>query len=222
MKEDKKLLLELYISNLRKSAVIIDKIIPVVKTFDGKVYNARFQNKINELLKEDKITLKAEDFDYKHCELELCFYQNRTVYTEENYSFDKEGTPKHRQVHYLPDCYDRIRICYIWTDYNSWDTSKNTRFHERNESYFWIDENYNTRINSSAIVENLTEHKEDLLKQAGDLEDALKVKEGFTECKIQAWEDAVKDLQKKAQELNSAIPSVVRDIFEIKSWANWQ
>ena len=118
MKEEKTMLLKLYVSNLRKSAELIDKIIPVVKTFDGTKYK--------------------------------------------------------------------------------------------------------TRINAEAIVQNMTENKADLIKKAEDLEDSLIVKPGFNECKIEAWINAVEDLHKKASELNDAIPSAIKDIFEIKSWASWR
>ena len=226
MKEEKTMLLKLYASNLRKSAELIDQIIPVVKSFDGKCYNARFQNKINEVLTVGKepiqqIKMYVEDFDYKRCTFELSFFKFREVYTEENYSFDEPGAKKHRQVHYLPNCYDTVTICNLWTDYNTWDSSKNKKFDDRNDSYFWIDSNYNTRINAEAIVQNMTEHKKSLIKKAEELEDSLTVKPGFNECKIEAWIEAVEDLHKKASELNNAIPSVIKDIFEIKSCASW-
>ena len=221
MKEEKTMLLRLYVSNLKKSAELIDKIIPVVKTFDGKCYNARLQNKINEVLAEglEPIPQIKTYVDYTRCTFELSLF--REVYTEENYSFDEPGAKKHRQVHYLPQCYDKVTICYLWTDYNSWDSSKNKKFHDRNDSYFWIDSNYNTRINAEAIVQNMTEQKASLIKKAEELEDSLTVKPGFNECKIEAWINAVEDLHKKASELNNSIPSVIKDMFEIKSYASW-
>ena len=216
MKEEKTMLLKLYVSNLRKSAELIDKIIPVVKTFDGKCYNAKFQHKINEVLTEglelkQQIKMYVKDFDYSRCVFELSFFMFRKVYTE-----------KHRQVHYLPQCYDKVTICHLWTDYNTWDSSKNKKFKDRNESYFWIDSNYKTRINAEAIVQNMAENKADLIKKAEDLEDSLTVKPGFNECKIEAWINAVEDLHKKASELDEAIPSAIKAIFEIKSWASWR
>ena len=221
MKEEKTMLLRLYASNLRKSAELIDKIIPVVKTFDGKCYNARLQNKINEVLTEglEPIPYIKIYVDYTRCTFELSLF--REVYTEENYSFGEPGAKKHRRVHYLPQCYDKVTICHLWTDYNSWDSSKNKKFHDRNDSYFWIDSNYNTRINAEAIVQNMTEQKASLIKKAEELEDSLTVKPGFNECKIEAWINAVEDLHKKASELNNAIPSVIKDMFEIKSYASW-
>ena len=226
MKKEKTLLLELYISNLRKSAELIDKIIPVVKTFDGKCYNARFQNKINEVLTAglepiQQIKMSVESFDYKRCTFELSFFMFREIYTEENYSFDEPGAKKHKQVHYLPHYYDKITICHLWTDYNAYDSSKNKKYNDRNDSYFWIDSNGNTRINAEAIIQNMTEQKASLIKKAEELEDSLIVKPGFNECKIEAWINAVEDLHQKASELNNVIPSVIKDIFEIKSWASW-
>lgn len=227
MKEEKTMLLKLYVSNLRKSAELIDNIIPVVKTFDGKCYNARFQHKINEVLTEglelkQQVKMFVKDFDYARCVFELSFFMFRKVYTEKNYSFDEPGAEKHRQVHYLPQGYDKVTICHLLTDYNTWDSSKNKKFKDRNDSYFWIDSKYKTRINAEAIVQNMTENKADLIKKAEDLEDSLIVKPGFNECKIEAWINAVEDLHKKASELNDAIPSAIKDIFEIKSWASWR
>lgn len=220
MKTEKTLLLELYISNLRKSAELIDKIIPVVKTFDGKVYNARFQNKINDVLisglePNKQIKMHVDDFDYKHCTFGLSFFMFREVYTDVNYSFDAPSAPKHRQVHYLPSSYDTITICNIWTDYNSWDTSKNTKYKDRNDSYFWIDSNYNTRINAEAIVQNMTENKAELLKKAEELKGCL------SDNKIEAWENRLEELKKELEALNSSIPYAVRDIFEIRSHVSW-
>ena len=106
--------------------------------------------------------------------------------------------------------------------YFSHSFSKNKKFKDRNDSYFWIDSNYKTRINAEAIVQNMTENKADLIKKAEDLEDSLIVKPGCNECKIEAWINAVEDLHKKASELNDAIPSAIKDIFEIKSWASWR
>ena len=68
----------------------------------------------------------------------------------------------------------------------------------------------------------MTENKADLIKKAEDLEDSLIVKPGFNECKIEAWINAVEDLHKKAIELDDAIPSAIKNIFEIKSWASWR
>ena len=220
MNEDKTLLLKLYVSNLRKSAELIDKIVPVIETFDGKVYNARFQNKINDILTSGlepnkQIKMYVDDFDYKHCNFNLSFFNFREVYTEENYAFDKPETKKHRQVHYLPSSYDSIVICNIWTDYNSWDSTKNTKYKDRNDSYFWIDSNYNTRINSEAIIQNMTENKANLLKKAEELEDSLK------ENKIEAWENRLEELKKELEVLNNSIPHAIKDIFEIKTYASW-
>ena len=222
MKEEKTMLLKLYFSNLRKSAELIDNIIPVVKTFDGKCYNARFQHKINEVLTEglelkQQVKMFVKDFDYARCVFELSFFMFRKVYTD-----DEPGAEKHRQVHYLPQGYDKVTICHLLTDYNTWDSSKNKKFKDRNDSYFWIDSKYKTRINAEAIVQNMTENKADLIKKAEDFEDSLIVKPGFNECKIEAWINAVEDLHKKASELDDSIPSAIKDIFEIKSWASWR
>ena len=227
MERQKTLLMELYIANLRKACELIDKVIPLVEDFDGKVYNARFQNKINEALTEGlepnkAVKMYVEDFDYNHCNIELSFFMFRTVYTEENYHFDGPDIPKHRQVHYLPSGYDKVTICNIWTDYKSWDTSKNTKYYARNDSHFWIDLNYNTRINSSAIVQNMKEQREYLIKEAYKLEQLLKVQDGEEINQIESWNKELEELKKKAERLNNAIPGVVRDIFGIKSWANWR
>ena len=47
-------LMDLYIQNLKKSVGIIDSIIPIIWQFDVKVYKARLENKLKELLTEGK------------------------------------------------------------------------------------------------------------------------------------------------------------------------
>ena len=51
-KELKDSLMELYLKNLSIACQIIDGLIPTIWKFDGKVYNARFDNAIREYLAE--------------------------------------------------------------------------------------------------------------------------------------------------------------------------
>lgn len=223
MKEYQTKLMERYLSNLRLSCNLIDKIIPVVNSFNGKVYNARFERKIKEVLPEG-IFAKV-DLDYCHCRINFTFWNDyREVFTEEFYSYENPSIDKpHRQVHYLPSNLEDVTICNIYSEYNNWDMSKNDKFHSKNDSYFWIDEySFNTRLNTDSIIEELKKQKENIIKKADSLEYACTIQEGFTASMVEDWQKEVKELQDRASALYSAIPSVIKSIFEIKCYATWQ
>lgn len=223
MKEYQTKSMERYLRNLRLSCDLIDKIIPVVNSFNGKVYNARFERKIKEVLPEG-IFIKV-DLDYCHCRINFTFWNEyREVFTEEFYSYENPSVDKpHRQVHYLPSNLEDVTICNIYSEYNNWDSSKNDKFHSKNDSYFWIDGySYNTRLNTDSIIEELKKQKENIIKKADSLEYACTVQEGFTASMVEDWQKEVKELQDRASALYSAIPSVIKSIFDIKCYANWQ
>lgn len=210
MKKQKKaseLLLERYISNLRIASKVIELITPVISSFDGKVYNARFKNAITAVLQEKvskSIFFRVEYFDEHYCILKLNFYgEFREVYADEMYFGE---TKTHKQVHYLPSAYETIRICYLYT-------SDNEKHYSRNEAHFWYDENENVRINSEAILKVLAEKQKELLTEADTF--------AIEFSKIAEYKAKVKAIQKEADELNMAIPDVIKNIFDIKSRASW-
>ena len=210
-------LMELYINNLKKTIELTNSIvIPVINSFDGKVYNVRLENTIQGKLPES-VFFHVRDFDYRHMRIELGFWNKyREVYVMETYFGE---TKEHRQVHYLPHGWEDITICYKYTDFNTWENNKKTNgkyyFKDTTDAHFYIDDNYKTRINSSVIVEKIKEKLEDIQETIRQLEDILK------NNKVDYWKGQLEDIKKQAESLHSEIPCVVRDICKISSYATW-
>lgn len=198
-------LFNLYVDNLKRTVDLIPTIQNEVKKFDGKVYNKRFENAVLESINigrkpEETIYFRVSDFDYKRCYLTLNFY---------NYHSVSEGG----RNYYLPSSYDTVQICNLCTDYNIWDTSKNEKYHERNESFFWIDSNYKTRLNTSAIVKGLEDERQKILERIKELtEKASRVAE--YKARFEKIKADLKDLQEE-------VPYQIQDIFDLQMYANW-
>jgi len=155
-------LLDLHIENLKKSVNIINLIIPIIENFDGKVYNRRLDNLLIERFASGDNT---KEFVYPKLKLDLYDF-------ELNLQFNNCFVSNE----HLPYCYDVIRIGYISSGFSSYtdivnywkevaNTNKlDTKEVKRNNIYYYIDSNYNLRIKSKAIVDNLKENKENLIK----------------------------------------------------------
>lgn len=200
--ETKTKLFNLYIENLKTTMQVIDDIIPVVKSFDGKCYNARFDNAINQAVeKKYNCRVYVEDFDYKRCYIEVCYWNKRSV-------------SGNCCAYYFPSSYEKITACNIYSDYNTWDTSKNDSFHyPSSEHHFYIDENYKTRVCSDFIVKSLEEKREDLQEKIEHLTGQ--------ENKVREYETKLESIKKELETLAHSIPMEVKDFFEIKTYANY-
>lgn len=192
-------------------------IIPVINSFNGKVYNAKLKNAIQDKLPEN-VYIHFNDFDYRHCRIDLSFYgKYREIYVKEKYYGEEK---EHNQVYYLPQYWEDVAICYIWTDFNTWDNTKknNEKYYnpKLTDAHFYIDDNYKMRINSSVIVSKLTEKKDAIIEDIASLE---KIK---TENLPDTWKNELKELKSDIEKLHHKIPSVIRDICKIASYATWQ
>lgn len=219
-KEAKQALFEKYIENLETSIKIIDLLEDVLPSFDGKVYNARFQKALQEKITEagySDVHLKI-DLDNFRMYIKLFYWNNaREVYTQEQYN---DGTP-YRQVHYLPDSLEDVTIAYNYSDYNRFfNTKENEKFFSKNDSYFWID-GKNLRLNTEAIRQAMEERKKSLEKDVENLKYASTVHEGFTDTLIEAWQKEAERLKKELEELNSTIPCSIKSIFGIKTYGTY-
>ena len=211
-KEIKDKLLDLYIENLKKSVIIINLIIPIIENFDSKVYNKRLDNLLTERFASGDNTkefvypkLKLDPYNF---ELNLKF-NNRFVSNK-----------------YLPYCYDVIRIGYISSGFSSYtdivnywkevaNTNKlDTKEVKRNNIYCYIDSNYNLRIKSKAIVDNLKENEEKLINLIN------KLKEEKT--KVQEYVNKLNEIKESLYNLQEVLPHQIKDFYDIKSYANWQ
>ena len=206
-KEVSKKLWELYLNNLETSTKIIDDLIPVVKTFDGKCYNRRFDNALNKVT-EGKYNVRCfvSDFDYKRLTIELGFYD----YPLRSVKGDADSNGYCCAV-YLPKSYERVTIASLYSDFNDWtmDRKTNGKFYSpSSENHFYIDDNYNTRIGSDKIISVLQEKKKYLTDKIKTL------KEKFNN--LDEYETKLKNIKAELKALSDDIPYELTDFFEIK------
>lgn len=200
IKESSKKLLELYLNNLETSTKIIDDLIPVVKTFDFKVYTKRFDNALKSIGDKYNVSVIIENFDYKSCQIDFGFYATASRRIEE-----KEG------FYYLPKSYDRVNIVYIYSDFNTWTTDRKTNekyYNPSSEHHFYIDDNFKIRIGSDKIIKTLQEKK-------NYLEDKIKtLKEKVNN--LEKYEARLKEIKAELKILSDAVPYEITDFFNLK------
>ena len=201
-------LMDLYIQNLKKSVDVIDSIIPIIWQFDGKVYNARLENKLKELLTEGK---EVKDKIYPHIELnytrvkiELNFYNQRSISSDTcNY--------------YLPEGLETINLVYEYSDFKNYGShEENIKYFDsgfNDKVYFYIDKNSNIRIKSARIVNLLLKRQKELKEKIATLENEKQ--------QVEDYVSKLNELKEKLDLLNSEIPCEIESIYEIKAYANF-
>ena len=201
-------LMDLYIQNLKKSVDIIDSIIPIIWQFDGKVYNARLENKLKELLTEGK---EVKDKIYPHVELnysrvkiELNFYNQRSISSD-------------TCTNYLPEGLETINLVYNYSDFKNYESrEENLKYFDsgcNDKVYFYIDKNYNTRIKSAKIVDLLIVKQKELREKIATLESERQ--------QVEDYASKLNELKEKLDLLDSAIPCEIKNIYGIKTYANF-
>ena len=202
-------LFNLYLDNLEISKKLMDSIIPIVEKFDGKVYNARFDNAIKARLEElegeigQRIWTKVF-LDLRKFELELHF-------TERSVKGDSCWE-------YLPSCYDEDSI-RIYSDYSPYGNDENNKIYHDKDSkgdkcYFYIDSNYNNRIKAEAIVKALENHKADLSFKIENLKAEVE--------HLDEYETKAEELKKAMKELHDSIPYCFTSFFGLETYATYQ
>ena len=204
--EVKEKLMDLYIHNLKKSIDVVDSIIPILWKFDGKVYNARLENTLKDFLTEGK---EIEDKIYPHVELnlsrfrlKLSFWSNRRV-DGDACSF------------YLPEGLEEVTLAYDssnWSEYKS--REENHAFYDSGDlsTYFYIDGN-NIRIKSARIVDLVLKEQKELKEQVQLLEEERK--------KVLEHVEKLNKIREELDALHDSIPSAVRSIYDIKTFAHF-
>lgn len=198
--EVSKKLLELYLNNLETSTKIIEDLIPVVKTFDFKVYTKRFDNALKSIGDKYNVSVIIENFDYKSCQIDLGFYASASRCIQE-----KEG------FYYLPKSYDRVNIIYIYSDFNTWTTDRKTNekyYSPSAENHFYIDSNYKTRIGSDKIIKTLQEKK-------NYLDDKIKTLKEKAD-NLEKYEARLKEIKAELKVLSEDVPYEITDFFNLK------
>ena len=105
---------KLYLNNMEEAVHTVDIIIPVIKQFDGKVYNARLENAVKKELEDRQIDACFEfaNFDDNHIAINLNFYgmKKRCIhYTEVGEKYTKEN-----RCAYIPSSYETVRIAWCY------------------------------------------------------------------------------------------------------------
>ena len=205
--EVKEKLMDLYIHNLEKSVDIVDSIIPILWKFDGKVYNARLENTLKDFLTEGKKTedriYPQVDLTYAMFRLKLNFWNNRRV-DGDACSF------------YLPEGLEEVTLAY---DSSNWSACKsreeNHAYYDSGDlsTYFYIDGNYNTRIKSARIVDLVLKEQKELKEQVQLLEEERK--------KVLEHVAKLNKIREELDALHDSIPSAVRSIYDIKTFAHF-
>lgn len=204
--EVKEKLMDLYIHNLEKSVDVIDSIIPILWKFDGKVYNARLENTLEDFLTEGKETKDKiyphVELNYSRFRLKLRFWNNRRV-DGDSCSF------------YLPDGLEEVTLAYDssgWSEYKS--REENHAYYDSCDlsTYFYIDGN-NTRIKSARIVDLILKEQKELKEKIQLLKEERK--------NVLEYVARLNKIKEDLDALHDSIPSAVRSIYDIKTFANF-
>ena len=207
-KETKDKLLDLYLQNLQTASELIDKIIPTVWKFDNKVFNARFENALKDVLGTETAEPKDRIYPYvklgyTHLEISLSFWNNRGLQGKNCYV-------------YFPSSYDEVKIAYDYTEFNTWNCSReeNAKYYVKdNGSYFYIDDNYNTRIQSTRIVDLLLERQQELKERITKLQEERK---SILDV-VQKFEGLKQEIDK----LGDSTDHTLKDFYNLKIYATW-
>ena len=197
-------LFKLYLNNLEEAARTVDVIIPVIRQYDDKVYNARLANAIRKELEDRQIDVCFDiaHFDDNHLEINLNFYRmdKRCVcYTEVENS-------KENRCAYIPSSYETIRIAWCY------DYVKGTK--TRNDGkWLYYDANYNRRIVASVIIQCLQDRQKELREQIEKLKQEL--------TNLDSYNIRLARIKKDLEMLNEEIPYQFRDFFGLKCHAQW-
>lgn len=207
--ETSKELFNLYLDNMDVFCKALVHIIPTVWKFDGKVYNARFDNAITKALEEYESDLGQRI--WTHIELGLSQFKMELHAT-------KRSIKGKNAWEYLPSCYDEERI-YIYSDYNTWNTldEKSKSYYgnvtEGATHYFYIDENYNNRIKSKAIVDAIEQKIKDIKAEKEKMLEEIQ--------HIEEYRAEAEELKQKMEKLHNRIPHCFTTFFDLKTYATY-
>lgn len=189
-------LFDLYLDNIAEAKKLAEVLYPVISSFNGKVYNARFKNKMDEVLLNHfhndscKTVYTEVTIDNSHVYIALCFWNNRSCQSENG-----EGWV------YLPSGYEKITLI-----------NKYTKYGEKQIDLIKYDDNFNIRLEADKIVSEIKENIEKLQERR----EMLKAEQNNVDIYRQKKEAIVKELEK----LNEEIPMEIKDFFEIKTYVS--
>lgn len=201
-------LFNLYLNNMETGIKALIHIIPIVWKFDGKVYNAKFENAIKKSLDEYETDLGQRI--WTHVFLDVSRFSLKIHYTNRSV----KGSSCWE---YLPSCYDEDRLS-IYSKFSCYgDSEENKNYHDEKIEgdiyYFYIDSNCNNRIKSQAIVNAIEEKIKDMRQTIANLKEEVK--------KLDLYEKKAKELKDAMEELHKNIPYCFSDFFDLKTYATY-
>lgn len=201
-------LFNLYLNNMETGIKALIHIIPIVWKFDGKVYNAKFENAIKKSLDEYETELGQRI--WTHVFLDVSRFSLKIHYTNRSV----KGSSCWE---YLPSCYDEDRLS-IYSKFSCYgDSEENKNYHDEKIEgdiyYFYIDSNCNNRIKSQAIVNAIEEKIKDMRQTIANLKEEVK--------KLDLYEEKAKELKDAMEELHKNIPYCFSDFFDLKTYATY-
>lgn len=201
-------LFNLYLNNMETGIKALIHIIPIVWKFDGKVYNAKFENAIKKSLDEYETDLGQRI--WTHVFLDVSRFSLKIHYTNRSV----KGSSCWE---YLPSCYDEDRLS-IYSKFSCYgDSEENKNYHDEKIEgdiyYFYIDSNCNNRIKSQAIVNAIEEKIKDMRQTIANLKEEVK--------KLDLYEEKAKELKDAMEELHKNIPYCFSDFFDLKTYATY-
>jgi hypothetical protein len=202
-------LFNLYLNNLEISRKLMDTLIPIIWKFDGKVYNARFDNAIKKILEERETEIGQRV--WTSVSLSVNMFNMELHFTKRSVHVDGGSA-------YLPSCYDEDSI-RIYSDFSCYgNDERNKKYHDKDSKgdncYFYIDENFNNRIKSEAIVNAMVKHQKELA-------DNIKMLKAEV-LKLDEYETRAKELKEAMEQLHKAIPYMFSDFFDLHTYATYQ
>lgn len=144
--EDARNLVNLEIENRKEALKLYDGIIEVVKKFDGKVLNKRFDTALKTV--DNRLSYSRE---YSWFKINMNVFDNRTCKSVKK---DKLG---YSCTNYISDCYIALNSCLQTYSYNSADKTLLE----------------NERIKADVLIESLNSGKEQIEKEIERLENSI-------------------------------------------------
>ena len=183
--ETKLKLFSLYIDNIKYCINYSDKIIEVIKNYDGKVINKRLKTNLEAIFpKDDYISVEVTTEAKNRFELSLCFWNRRSI-----------DLPECHGCIYFPKYHESITVCHHYFTADEKTT------------WYTYDDNNNARLYADAIIPVIKEYKEKLFNSIPYLLAQSQ--------KVEEYKKTIKQKEEELTNYKCAIDYSIKDFFDI-------